>query len=228
MKFVIEARRSLRCLTALALLIFAIPLAAFAQQPSKRVVPPLEPRPSDGATAAYGILGRETESLFARIPKAPPHAGEYLTLHGVASSPTNAAWSNALARLSVVGDDFTIRMLEAVKRPDASSETLRLASQAIERINTKLTREGINPPTAVLIARLERAALADIVCHPLETSLVPWALASVRPQVKRPEVKTALEKLAAYQVPPVQQFTLDLAYQARLARYANQLLERQQ
>ena len=210
-------------------LVLALAMNTLAQQPPPRVATPLEPRPGDGATTAFGSLGllntEHTEYLFGQIPSAPPHAREYLQLHRFADSPTNAHWSNILARLAKTGDGFTVRTLEAAKTQSPSVENSRLIDQTVGEINERLAKEGTNPPPAVLVRRLERAALADITCNFLETSLVPWALASVRSQMQRPEVKSAIEKLSAYQPAANEKAGLEAAYKGRLAQYAKGLLK---
>ena len=183
-----------------------------------------EPRPGNGGTQAFGIPGTATESLFAQISSAPPRAGEYLHLHGLINTPTNANWSNAVVRLADTGDGFTLIAFENVKRGELSPEAARLIEAASARINERLKREGTNPAPAVLTGRLERAALADITCHSLETSLVPWTLKSVRPHMKRAEVRTALEKLSARQLPEKEEASMEAAYRDRLAIYAKRLL----
>ena len=143
----------------------------------------------------------------------------------LADSPTNAHWSNSLARLAVIGDGFTVRTLEVVKGRDPLVENARLLDRTIEKIKERLAKEGTNPPPRVLVERLERAALADVTCHFLETSLVPWALSSVRPEMNRAEVKSAVEKLSSYQATMNEKSGLESAYQGRLALYAKRLLK---
>lgn len=202
----------------------AVAASASAQTAVTNDLVPLDPQPGDGATQAYGLLGWETtEGMFAQITAAPSHAKEYLYLHRIAGTPANTNWSNAIATLAVKGDAFTLRALEKVKEGGVSADQAHAIGLTSAKIHARLAKEGTNPPPSELIARLERAALADIVCHPLEGALVPWALASVRPQTGRPEVMAALEKIQADQLLRKEARGLDKAFWARVTSYSLRL-----
>jgi hypothetical protein len=209
--------------TAIAL---AFAASASAQQAATNVTISLAPLPGVSGTATFATLGWEKESLFAKVPAAPSDAKEYILLHRLADNPTNALWSQALAQLAEKGDAFTLGALERVKKQMEGSAKLSMVDGAMAKIQTRLAKTGTNPAPADLVARLERAALADVVCSPLESTLVPWAMASVRPQINRPEVKSTVEKLAASKLTEEEARGLNGAFRSRVANYAARLLGR--
>jgi hypothetical protein len=197
-----------------------------AQQAATNVTLPFAPLPGVSATATFATLCWEQESLLAKVPAAPSDAKEYLHLHRLADHPTNALWSQALDQLAEKGDAFTLGALERLKKQMEGSAKVFMVDGAMVKIQTRLAKTGTNPAPADLVARLERAALADVVCNPLESTLVPWALASVRPQMNRPEVKSAVEKLAASKPTEEEARGLNGAFRSRVANYAARLLGR--
>jgi len=99
-----------------------------------------------------------------------PHPEVYVRLHVLAWNVDHPGWSVVMERLAELGDRFTIQRLSNLGfELDETRATIH--RQTVARIRAELsTREGAGQVQALL----ERAAWADLQCHPLETELVRW------------------------------------------------------
>jgi hypothetical protein len=98
-----------------------------------------------------------------------------------------------------------------------------LSGADMERIRARLKDRSPARVAGALPRMLERAAWADLGCHPLEHTLVPWTLRAVRAGAEAPEVRAALEQVRdAYATPH------DDAHrriEARVRSYARRVIE---
>ena len=72
--------------------------------------------------------------------------------------------------------------------------------------------------------RLERAAFADLMCHPLESQLPSWTLQKIRAQSSNPLVLKELERIRDSYVPSQSPETLFGSMQTRVRNYAQRIL----
>ena len=124
-----------------------------------------------------------------------PGPEPWLRLHGIAAEPRHVGWSAAVSRLADLGDEFSVERLEALTAEVLDDAARKLRADTIKRIREQLTAETPADRAIRLVAMLERAAFADLRCSPLETTLVPSAIAVLRAHVAEPEVKGAIEGL---------------------------------
>jgi hypothetical protein len=111
----------------------------------------------------------------------------------------NPGWRAALSRLGDGGDGFVLRILEPVAaKSELDEEDRAFLSRQLDRIRRRLAEQParsaghIAPRVRELLLR---AAWADVRCHPLEAELVRWTLDEIRPHVREPAVRTALEAI---------------------------------
>ncbi len=143
-------------------------------------------------------LDGETRELALLASSYGALARAYLELHGLAADSAHPAWRAALGRLGDLGDGFTLQRLEkipvATLRPEDRAHLERERARIAEReaaLESALS-ESVHRVREVL----ERAAWADLACHPLETSLKEWAFATVARWRATSEIRAALEELA--------------------------------
>lgn len=126
---------------------------------------------------------------------APLSPDEYLALHNVASTPKSAEWLGALQRLAASGDGFTRQHLQGLERAKLDAAQNVQLDAILEQIDARLPAETAVTVAASLPQRLERAAVADRRCDPLEGTIVPWTGASIAPFASAPQVRAELERL---------------------------------
>ncbi len=127
-----------------------------------------------------------------------PHARVYVELHDIALAPDHPAWKAALARLGELGDGFTLARLASLDGAGLTGEERGHLEAQRERIveRERALESSITTSTDRVRELLERAAWADLRCHPLEGELREWSLATVRRWSAIPEVRAALQELA--------------------------------
>lgn len=150
-----------------------------------------------------------------------------IVLHEIAADPSHGAWRAAVSRLGERGDAFTLQYFGS--RPPASLDAEQRAFWG-EHWQAIVQRCAPPQEPADLIARLqpclERAAFADIHCHPLESALVPWTRQTLALWCLEPEVAAAMRRLAERYVPApgIQDETRWSSLQDRVRKYAAEIV----
>ena len=146
----------------------------------------------------------------------------YLKLHHTAMVPKDPSWSDTMSQLAHVGDGFTLEHVRILKNLSASqAATLQIA---LNRIQTRIAEEDASDLPLMLASRLERAALADVNCDPLEGSLLPWTLRSIRAHVDQPVIRAELERIRSDYTPKTNAQTRFSSIEARVRSYTQRLL----
>lgn len=155
------------------------------------------------------------------------HPRPWILLHDVAEDVLDPSWENALERLSEIGNGYTMQRLHLL-RPGLSDprrvERLDETLKAIAERDLDLDADRVS--TRIRI-QLERAAWADLACHPSEGQLVGWTLAHLKTWTHEPVVRSKLSMLASdYEPRPSSEDRLTLAPPTeRVRSYARELLE---
>lgn len=125
------------------------------------------------------------------------HPGVYLTLLDTAEDAASPLWRTAVSRLGDLDHGFVLSRLEPRFRQEKDPEQRKLLDDMLARVRALDEKTEIAPARAVTLVRsmLVHAAWADLICHPLETTLVPWTLDRLRTESQRSEIRAALEKL---------------------------------
>ncbi|MBL9169109.1 MAG: hypothetical protein JNN07_15320 [Verrucomicrobiales bacterium] len=190
-----------------------------------------EDRSSASPTADASVAELKEESSAASsiglpFPKnAPVQATAYLRMHTLAAQTTNPDWEQSMNELSRQGDGGSLGFLKALKAPDLTAAQAKVVERTIQAIKKRLVSDESMVPVGTFVERLERAALADVVCHRMESTLVSWAKKTVQTQMGRSELRMALERMANENDKPTNTSGLDATYRQRLATYARGLLK---
>lgn len=127
--------------------------------------------------------------------------------------------------LSRQGDGGSLGFLRALKTPDLTVPQVKVVERTIQAIKKRLASDESKVPVGTFVERLERAALADVVCHRMEPTLVAWAKKTVQAQIGRSELRMAVERMANDNDKPANSSGLNATYRQRLATYARSLLK---
>jgi hypothetical protein len=167
------------------------------------------------ACAACGVRGpAEGPACLGPLPAAgaAPTASsaddaalgpaEYLRLHDALDQTAAPAWPATLQRLGAMGDGFTLERLAALDRSRLDAAARGALDAATATLSARLPPDSPDALAAALEARFERAAMADLVCDPLESTLVPWVRRGAAAGASAPRVRAELERLASAYVAP--------------------------
>ena len=156
----------------------------------------------------------------ADLPDASPTPREYLTLIHESGAPAEPSWRAAMDKLAKHGDAFAAEQLKALPNAKLDAEALAIVKNTIAAIQKRTAAENDEAFVKGIRPRLERAALADLGCDPLEGTLVPWALKSIKDNIKRPGVAEELKRIESSYVPADNSEST----QARVRAYAKQIM----
>jgi hypothetical protein len=154
------------------------------------------------------------------------HPRVYAKLHALALTPGHPIWRAAVSRLGDLGDGFTLLHLKNLNtklKPDQ----LRLLDAQRDRIRERIAAyKPENMHRGFIQQRLERAAWTDLMCDPLEGTLIPWTLKSLGAHIGTPVVRQGLESLSTDYVPVGGlKKTAFGSMQARVRMYAKRILD---
>jgi len=160
---------------------------------------------------------------------APAAAGisdprDYLRLHNTVGDPDGAGWGAALIALAVSGDAFTREHLAGLDRDVLDAQQTAQLDRAVATLRSRLRGNTSLRPDQV-VARLERAAYADLMCDPMEATLPAWTRADIAAHLHDPEVRAEVERLAAGYTPTIEVTTMFSSLGERVPKYARDILE---
>ena len=95
----------------------------------------------------------------------------YARLHGVANDPSHPAWRTAVSRLGDVGDEFTLVIFDELSHTELLAIERAQLDTERKRVDERLAGQDGERAKRVQ-GLLERAAWADLTCHPLEQRIV--------------------------------------------------------
>lgn len=121
-----------------------------------------------------------------------PGNERWLWLHTIAAQPAHVGWSAAVSRLADVGDEFSVKRLEALPSDALDAPATKLRTDVVSGIRAHLLAQDPAALATRLVAMLERAAFVDLACGPFEAELVPFALATAKTHVSDPAVRDAV------------------------------------
>jgi hypothetical protein len=181
----------------------------------------------------FGCGAREENRPTAAVAVAPAAAApasdesppeEYLRLHLALLSPSDPTWPATMERLHAVGDGFTLVQLDIVAARDLDADQRVLVDNLRAAVHAREPAETAEALPARILPRLERAALADLKCDPLEVSLTPWVLASIQAHANDSRVRAELERIRDNYRPSTEVRTMFATLSDRVVAYATQLL----
>ncbi|MDG2389681.1 MAG: WD40 repeat domain-containing protein [Planctomycetaceae bacterium] len=120
---------------------------------------------------------------------------DYLQLHTNLLTPQGKLWEKSLGRLSVSGDGFTLKLLERIDPKTLPPPKQELWTRARESLILRVQRESLQTTVQQLKTRLNRAAVVDLQCHPLEGLLKTWTLETIGSQVEKPGIRDQLKRI---------------------------------
>ena len=205
------------------------------------------PKVRRAAALAYGRRrGKEIplQRLFERMddPKETPevraaavlgasyseHPSLYARFVGIARDAASPLWSAAVSRIGDLDDGFLIEGLEAFGTEDTPASKKAFARETAARIRARVAATDGSSFARDVPRMLERAAWVDLGRHPLEGTLVPWTLKTVRARLGDADVRKAVENVRdAYEAefPPLEPEGSELpAIRKRARGYAEDLL----
>ncbi len=170
---------------------------------------------SGGADAAVVVesVGR---------PLADPR--EYLRIHNLASDTAADGWRGAIETLASAGDAFTLQHFGRIDRANLSDADADLLARASGSISERLLMQRPAIGADRVVAHLERAAYADLMCDVLEGPLRSWTLETIKAELHDPAVVAELQRLQGDYVPSVALETMFSSMSERVPWYAQQLL----
>ncbi len=148
--------------------------------------------------AAHDPVSRlaEREAAFLAYSYCP-HPAVFADLHQLAADPAAPLWSAAVSRLADLGTGFSLGLLDRIEADRLDLARRRLLDEGRAQIAAREAQPRDAASFAAgLATMLVRAAWADLACHPLETSLLPWTQEQVRARLGEPEVRAELARLA--------------------------------
>lgn len=181
------------------------------------------PAASSDVESAVGEAGAAAAGESVGRPLADPR--EYLRIHNLASDTAADGWLGAIETLASAGDAFTLQHFGRIDRASLSDADGDLLARASESISERLRRQGAGIGADVVVAHLERAAYADLMCDVLEGPLRSWTLETIKAELHDPAVVAELQRLQGDYVPSVALETMFSSMSERVPRYAQQLLE---
>ena len=129
------------------------------------------------------------------------HPRVYARLHHLALTPAHPVWRATVSRLGDLGDGFTLKHLRDLDRQRLKPDQVHFLNVQRNRIRARI--QAVKPKYLHwgVPQRLERAAWVDLMCDPLESSLVSWTLQTLRQDSNTPSVRKRLETLRKSYVP---------------------------
>ena len=104
-------------------------------------------------------------------------------------------------------------------------EAKAFAEEQTARIRERLAGRAAEEFAAIVPRMLERAAWVDLACNPLEGTLVPWTLKTVRDHLYDPTVRDAVGKVRDAYEPGFSAAAPELsAVRDRVRTYAEDIL----
>jgi hypothetical protein len=154
---------------------------------------------------------------------APP---EWLQLHLTSIRvPGSPDWRNALITLKEVGDGISVEYLRKLDSSKLADDNRRALEDTIAVIQMRMEHEDDATTVALLQTRLERAAYADLMCHPMEGTLVPWTLKFISARAGHPQVRAKLMQLRSNYAPAANTETAFSSMTERVPDYITRLLK---
>lgn len=115
--------------------------------------------------------------------------------------PLPEDWSTKIAMLSEHGDAFTLHLLHSMNRENLPATKLELLKRIQDKLKKTYTKEARIPIKEVAIS-LERGAVADLLRHPMESSMTPWVIKQLKSRVaSEPELAAEIQRLRVEFVP---------------------------
>ena len=147
---------------------------------------------------------------YASDPRA------WITLVRVAQSPTHPAWTAAVSRLGDIDDGFAPTRWRDLAVTAAGPAAPALLASSAARIRERVAALDAGAYASRVPVLLDRAAQADLECDPLEGTLVPWTLETVRARAGEDPVRLRLEQLRdAPAVPATRELAAERMERAR-------------
>ncbi len=159
------------------------------------------------------------------VLKGELSSAKYLKLHNVAMRPGTPEWSEAVASLAAVGDGFTLQILDKIDQRSLTAAESELYQRSRQKIKDRLSAQLAVADVRTIRIRLERAALADLNCDPLEGLLVPWTLKQIRQESGQAAVRKELHQIQQHYVPDGPISTIYGFMQDRVRDYATRILK---
>ena len=195
--------------------LFLLALSACAVACAPAPNPEAEPREGPNLDA----LGQRPRRESLADPR------EYLRVHNIASDTEHEGWRSAIEALAIAGDAFTLEHLGRVDRGSLSEANLALLEKATSRVNLRVQQQKTPLGANFVVARLERAAYADLMCDALEDPLKTWTLKAIESELQDPAVVVELQCLEGGYTPSVDLETMFSSMGERVPWYAQQLLK---
>ncbi|MEO5804180.1 MAG: WD40 repeat domain-containing protein [Verrucomicrobiota bacterium] len=166
----------------------------------------------DGSLVAAGstcgmiyLVAPDSGKLVRKLKVRPRFESQvtpekYSQVHKTVMNVSSPKWPEALLRLAEMGDGFTIEFLEKLSTRTILPEQSVALTNTLSFLRQAVPVEETSYFTNTLHSKLERAAYADLTCNPLESTLVPWTMKTIRANIHRPEVVQELRRIEALPV----------------------------
>ena len=181
------------------------------------------PAPSPDAEPAVGGADAASAEVQVGAPLADPQ--EYLRVHNIASDTEADGWRGAIEILARAGDAFTLKHLGRIDQARLSGADTNLLASARTSISERLLEKERTIGADRVVAHLERAAYADLMCDDLEGPLKNWTFEAVKAELHDPAVLAELRRLESDYTPSVNLKTSFSSMSKRVPGYAHYLLE---
>jgi hypothetical protein len=157
---------------------------------------------------------------------SPLSPKEYAKLHNQVSHPKDPDWAEAMKHLAKDGDAFTVEHLKTVKTEELDPTQSKMMKETLTATADIVAKEDAKAFTKLIEIRLERAAIVDANCDPLEMTLVLWTHKIIRQHLDEPGVTAELKRIQSDYVPKDNEPTSYSSMQKRVRSYAGQLLSK--
>lgn len=205
--------------------------------------PVREVRRAAALAAAKRPLERDLETaLAARLEVADEHAdvrsaallalsnspdpARRAQLLTIGANPRHPAFTAAVSRLADLDDGFALELWKDLDATPAGATAPAFLAGERKRLGERLAARDPDAAAESVARMLELAAHVDLLCSPLEDTLVPWTLATILRLANTRPVRAALDELAKDPAAPAKTSDKSLAESRaeRVREYAREIL----
>jgi len=151
--------------------------------------------------ATYGSPASKASIELGTLQKTLKDVERSLAAHRIALDWQHEQWLETVADLGRHGDRFSLELFKSIDSDSLTVTQREMLDRVTHQIRTRHDGMNDNQFVAYVQTRLERAALSDLSCGRLESTLVPWTLKTIRSHASRPAVHEELERVRDSYVP---------------------------
>jgi hypothetical protein len=165
---------------------------------------------------------RSAALLALSYSRDPASRALLLTIGG---DPRHPAFTAAVSRLADLDDGFALELWKDLDAAPAGATAPAFLAGERKRLAERLAARDPENVAQSVPRMLELAAHVDICCNPLEVTLVPWTLETIRRLAHTRHARAVLDELAKDPATPeAAEKTLSEHRAERVRTYARELL----